>query len=543
MFMLQWELKIKKNMNNKNFIIQTIVCFLFFQSAIAQLLGGQIKPNINKITTNGTAFVTSYNCSTSSSGSMIVNNQITGSGVTQTITATVASIGTYNLSASANGVTFSATGTFTNIGNQNIVLIAAGTPQSSGTDTFTINTNPNCSFDRNTSIIIPTTITLAQNQSYRIISVYDTDFMPYSVPTSAASTSIVNADGTNESRLINIQGSLTTTGVTVQIPVTTTGSGTLPAFSTTTTILPSFTEDNTSRILSLNWLSQSYTTSTKFITATLKSTVGTLNVKKLDINEGIGSDYLGLLIGSFSYPYNNAGNFTNYDIRGIALIPDKMCGKTDNGGNSDTHWMFYLPVIAENGTIWLNNNLGAHYSNLLHASFNPANQSSSPSDYLSYGSLFQWGRKADGHELITYTSSANGSNVYSSTTSTSDNPTTPGFIASISGNWRSTYDENLWNYNSTNDPCPCGFRVPTTSEFNNLNNTINPINSIIKLSYAGLLNYPSPPTRQNLGIIGYYWTNTPILPYTYFEYISNSGNNTTQSMLRANGLSVRCIKN
>lgn len=530
-------------MNSKNFVIQTIVCFLFFQSSIAQLLGGQIKPNINRNTTNGIAYVTSYNCGTSSSGAMIVNNQITGSGVTQTITATVARIGTYNLAATANGVTFSASGTFTNTGNQNIVLTASGTPQSSGTHTFTLNTNPNCSFDRNTSIVIPSTITLAQNQSYRIVSVNDNDFMPYSVPTSTASTSIVNADGTNESRLINIQGSLSTSGVTVQIPVTTTGSGTLPAFSTTTTILPSFTEDNTSRIISLNWLSQSYTSSTKFITATIKSTVGTLNVKKLDINAGIGSDYLGLLIGSFSYPYNNAGNFTNYDIRGIALIPDKMCDKTDNGGNSDTHWMFYLPVIAENGTVWLNNNLGAHYSNLLHASFNPANQSTAPSDHLAYGSLFQWGRKADGHELITYTSSTNGSNLYSSTTTTSDNPTTPGFIASGTGNWRSTYDENLWNYNTTNDPCPCGFRVPTALEFNNLNSSIEPTISTIKLTYAGYNYYPSPPTKQNLGTLGYYWTNSTVYPFVYYQNITSTGNYTNQANYRANGLSVRCIKN
>ena len=97
-------------------------------------------------TSNGTGVVSAYNCSAGSSGTLTVGTA--ASGVTQTITATVTTAGTYNISTTANGVTFAASGTFAGTGNQNITLTATGTPTASGTNTFTLNTNPNCSFTR-----------------------------------------------------------------------------------------------------------------------------------------------------------------------------------------------------------------------------------------------------------------------------------------------------------------------------------------------------------------------------------------------------------
>jgi hypothetical protein len=98
--------------------------------------------------TNGSATVSAYTCSTASTGSMSVGNAV--SGVTQTITATVTSIGTYNINASINGVNFSGVGTFSATGAQNIVLTATGTPIAAGTNAFTLNTTPNCNFSRTT---------------------------------------------------------------------------------------------------------------------------------------------------------------------------------------------------------------------------------------------------------------------------------------------------------------------------------------------------------------------------------------------------------
>ena len=83
------------------------------------------------------------------------------SGVTQTITATVSKVGTYTISASANGVTFLGTGSFSAVGNQEIVLIATGIPTAVGTNSFSLNTTPSCSFDRITAVNFSKTV-LAQ---------------------------------------------------------------------------------------------------------------------------------------------------------------------------------------------------------------------------------------------------------------------------------------------------------------------------------------------------------------------------------------------
>ena len=83
-------------------------------------------------------------CNTASTGSLYAGS--TATGVTQTITLVVATIGTYNISASADGVTFSASGTFTNTGSQNVILSVSGTPSTAGTFYYTLNTTPSCTF-------------------------------------------------------------------------------------------------------------------------------------------------------------------------------------------------------------------------------------------------------------------------------------------------------------------------------------------------------------------------------------------------------------
>lgn len=100
----------------------------------------------NTLTTNGTAEVSSYSCATANSGTITTGVAVTG--VTQTLTALVTSIGNYNIYATSNGITFTGSGTFTNTGAQNIVLTASGTPLNAGVSVFELNTIPNCSFNR-----------------------------------------------------------------------------------------------------------------------------------------------------------------------------------------------------------------------------------------------------------------------------------------------------------------------------------------------------------------------------------------------------------
>jgi uncharacterized protein (TIGR02145 family) len=96
---------------------------------------------------NGTAVVSAYSCSTLYGGALLVSTPV--SGVTQTITATVTTAGTYSISATANGVTFDGAGTFASTGVKTIVLTASGTPTAVGSNNYALNTTPNCSFIRN----------------------------------------------------------------------------------------------------------------------------------------------------------------------------------------------------------------------------------------------------------------------------------------------------------------------------------------------------------------------------------------------------------
>ncbi|MFY7886921.1 MAG: hypothetical protein ACOVOV_18965, partial [Dolichospermum sp.] len=96
--------------------------------------------------TNGTAVVSSYNCSTGSSGNLMLGSSSIG--VTQTITANVSTIGTYSINAIANNVAFNGKGSFTSTGPQNVVLSAVGIPNATGTSTFNLEVGNGCSFSR-----------------------------------------------------------------------------------------------------------------------------------------------------------------------------------------------------------------------------------------------------------------------------------------------------------------------------------------------------------------------------------------------------------
>jgi hypothetical protein len=483
--------------------------------------------------TNGTAVVSGYSCSTASAGTMVAG--IAVSGVTQTITATVTTVGTYSISTTANGVTFAGSGTFAGTGAQNIVLTASGTPTAAGSNSFTLNTTPNCGFSRITLAPLPANITLSAISPYFVASVYDQDYLPYTAPTVAASLATAQAaNGTNETTTLNVQGSLTTTGVTLKIPYTVvTATVSLPAFSQTINVPASFTEDNVARDVTFSYAAASLAVGSGTINATLQAVGGTLNAKKLDIQTGIGNDYLGWLLAQFTYATNNSGGTANFDFRDIAAIPDRNIADAN-------HVMFYLPVLGADGKTWLNNNLGANYANTTSGAFNPAAQASSSTDANAYGSLFQWGRGADGHEFRTSGNTAGPIATPWTSTNFITNNTTP-------FDWRTPQDNNLWQgVSGTNNPCPIGYRVPTDTELDNqrltwsVNTSSGAIASPLKLPMSGFRNN-SNGSLLSVGFSGVYWSGT--VSSTFAHYLDfDSGGAYMSTGRRASGRSVRCLK-
>ncbi|SDE21248.1 hypothetical protein SAMN05421544_1051, partial [Riemerella columbipharyngis] len=269
-----------------------------------------------------------------------------------------------------------------------------------------------------------------------------------------------------------------------------------PAYADNYVVPAEHTEDGVSRVVNLSWPEQAYTTSTKFIVATVKSVGGDLKVKKLDLNSGVGNDYQGNLLAQFDLVDN-----ASVQLRAISGIPDRCAGiptTTCAGYNSDhastekEHNFVYVPITLPDGSIWLNNVLGAAYTDVDNPTyFNPnheagaydrnGNLTQDPTtadieyDWRARGSLFQYGRRADGHELIKWYSETKGVPKYEGAGSLADSydlAKTNKFIPNrvVGGtstqyqwvtddyaiNHRNSVSGN-WFYDSYS-PCPAGFK-------------------------------------------------------------------------------------
>lgn len=190
----------------------------------------------------------------------------------------------------------------------------------------------------------------------------------------------------------------------------------------------------------------------------------------------------------------------------------------------------YGTVVSAGGRCWLDRNLGA------------TQVATSPTDQAAYGDLYQWGRGADGHQIPTSPTT--------STLSSSDQAGHGFFIKTQGGNWgdwRSPQNDNLWQgLSGVNNPCPCGFRLPTVAEWNEerlswiSNNASGAFASPLKLTVAGSRSLTLG-SLQVVGIAGYYWSSTvSSVNSRTLSVTSSSASNLFGN--RAFGFSVRCIK-
>jgi len=243
--------------------------------------------------------------------------------------------------------------------------------------------------------------------------------------------------------------------------------------------------------------------------------------------------------GSGSLTYTISGTPSSAGIATfVIIIGGQTCSINVNVGTCGAPETFSYNgnlvtygTVVSGGRCWLDRNLGA------------SQVATSSMDALAYGDLFQWGRGADGHQRR---------NPLSGTTQTSSSADSPGhgnFITTTSGNydWRSPQNENLWQgTNGINNPCPEGFRLPTTIEFEveqlswNSNNAIGAYASPLKLPVNGYREGTDGSVYYD-NSIGLYWSSSVDGSYSRCLYF-DSGYSYLDYFYRSNGLSVRCIK-
>lgn len=182
------------------------------------------------------------------------------------------------------------------------------------------------------------------------------------------------------------------------------------------------------------------------------------------------------------------------------------------------------------GKTWMDRNLGA------------SQVATSSTDALAYGDAYQWGRGSDGHQCR--------NSATTTTRSSTDKPSHGNFIITLDTphNWRNPSNDNLWKgVNGINNPCPNGYRLPTTAEWTSeINSWVSKksdgaFSSILKLPLT-LNRYFENGDGKSFNQ-GEYWASKGLTFGDVLVFYNNRDAFIGGTIYFSMGSSVRCIKN
>ena len=210
---------------------------------------------------------------------------------------------------------------------------------------------------------------------------------------------------------------------------------------------------------------------------------------------------------------------------GSLLVPSPLgpspVGYTSR--NCDGSPTDYKTMQDQNGVNWLDRNLGA------------TQVATSSTDTAAYGDLYQWGRKADGHQCRD-----------SSVTSTLaiDSASAGNNFITSSSDWLATQDDTLWKADATgaNEVCPAGYHVPTEAEWKALGiNDSADAYTKLKMTLAGY-RMSSNASLGGVSAEAEYWSSTTD-DSKIISYFIGTGGAIISYTKRADGASIRCRSN
>jgi len=307
-----------------------------------------------------------------------------------------------------------------------------------------------------------------------------------------------------------------------------------------------------SRIIVKNYLSQTYTLNYS-ISADLNSAV----VSAISLNNGQSAvTTSGIIMGSV-YPLTlstvgatitNDGNIsggtyssTFTGLSQTSAVYFVSYATTNNGTSYGNPLIIPQQTVynAATGKTWMSYNVGA------------SNIPTSLTDTAGYGFLFQWGRAADGHQIVRPTPSGTTTTIATSSTPNNGGLYIIGNINSDYYNWLTARNYSLWigATGGINNVCPTGFRVPSNAEFDSeitswaTQNGDGAFNSSLRLTYCGFRDVLKNGDLYYVDKRGYYWTRDYSTGTFYYKAILSGSVDNSHSAAAGSAMAVRCIKN